>query len=88
MKILKFETIGGRKYQVKFSEQAFLDYIIHCFNNAPLRNEIAIYINNVHSTKLYSVPFDSCAPESIKCNFSHNLIKKFEFIADAEKFNL
>ena len=88
MKILKFETIAGRNYEIKFSEKRFSEYIEHCYNNAPILNEIAIYINNVHSAKLYSVPFDSCVPESIKCNFSQNLIKKFEFIADAEKFNL
>lgn len=88
MKVLKFDTIGNKSYVVKFSENDFLSYIEHCYNNLNLLSEVALFLNNVHSDKLYTVPFDSCIPESIRCNFSRFLLKKFEIISDAEKFNI
>lgn len=89
MKDLKFKTIAGKTHEIKFSENDFLLYIENCYNHLNLEVEIALFINNLHSDKLNKLQvFDSCDPDTIKCNFSQKFLKEFAYIADAGKYNL
>lgn len=84
-----FKTIAGNSHEIKFSENDFILYIEKCYGHKNLKVEIALYINNLHSDQINKLQvFDSCDPTTIRCNFSQNLIKRFQFISDAEKYNL
>lgn len=89
MKRMTFKTIAGKTHVIKFSEEDFLSYMEHCYNHLPMKVEIALFINNLHSDKINKMQvFDSCDPNTIRCNYSNRLLKFFELQEQASRFNL
>lgn len=92
MKTLKFSTISGRTYQVQFSEDSFFDYFRSCgcgCANIPIKNQIGLYINNLHETLLTTgVPYDSVLPTTIEYKFNKEFKNRYKYINEILTFNL
>lgn len=90
MKTLKFSTLAQKTYEIKFNDVLFFDYMRRCgVVNVPIKNQIGLYINNLHEKLLNTgVPFDSVMPQTIHYKITKTFIKKYSEINDILKYDL
>ena len=86
MKVLKFTTIAGRTFKVRFKEFQFFDYFTHCgIPNLKIENQVFLFLNNLHES-LFDVPYDSV--QSIEYEFSEEFRKRYRYINDTLIYNV
>ncbi len=90
MKTIKFSTLAQKNYEIKFNDVLFFDYMHRCgVVNVPIKNQIGLYINNLHEKLLNTgVPFDSVLPNTIQYDFSTDFRKRYNHINDILKYGL